>query len=281
MKLFKHFSLCIALLSSGLLFSQEVWVGPKAGLNIMPIEYSRLTGNKFSLGFHVGGTVEYRFNKWFSVAADLLYTTKNKAYEKKENESAIKKVSGLLSIFGQSAASGGQIDSLMQTVSRYANDTVYSTTKGFVKLGYIEIPVMAKFRYKEFSFAAGPYVALLFSNKASEELRQDIPLLTALKPTLDTISPLITQVISGLFPAYDAPKITNEIQSNDVKMFDYGFVADITYQSSSNVTFSLRYTQGLTNYRSPEIRKNDYHSIINISIGYLFNATKSKGGSLL
>lgn len=275
----KNLFLSIVLFFAGNLFSQEIWFGPKTGLNIIPIEKTELRGNSFAPGFHIGGTLEYRFNNWFSLSADLLYTTKKKIYESTGKESFFNKISGFMSFLPDSAG-GFSIDSLIGTAVEYMNDTVYSRTSGFVKLGYIELPLMAKFRYKGFSFSTGPYVAILLSNKATEELTQDIPLLKTFGPVLDTV-PFLPQLVKGIFPAYYKPEITKDIVSNEIKMFDFGFVTDISYQAGSNIIFSLRYTRGFPNYRSPEYRKKDYLSTINISIGYFFNANKIGGNSFL
>lgn len=278
MQFLKYPGLFFFIIHFNLSFSQDIMVGPKAGLNIIPLEKTELSGNSFALGFHAGGVFEYRFNNWFSLSTDILYSAKRKTYEKLATESLYKKVEGMLSMFMDS--SSNMIDSVIGGFSGYVNDTVYSRTKGFVKMGFAEIPVLAKFRYKSFSFSAGPYVALLFSNSATEELTQEIPLLKTIEPVLDTV-PFLPQLIKGMFPGYSEPDVTEIASSDEIKVIDFGFVADITYQTSDNITFSIRYTRGIPNYRSPELRKNDCLSTINISIGYLFSLGKLTGKSQL
>lgn len=263
----------IVLLFSGVLFSQEIRLGPKAGLNFNKVEKTELKGNLYAQGFQSGGTFEYWFNSRFSLSADLLYTSKMKGYEINETSSLSKSISPIL-FFLPDTVFGFSPQSLIGSASQYVNDTVYSKTRGTVKLGYIEFPVMAKFHCKGFIFSAGPYLAKLVSNKATEELTRDVPLYNALEPSADSV-PFLPQLLDYIFPGIEKPKITEDINSSDVKMYDFGFITDLTYKTSGNLTFGIRYTQGLSGYRSPELKKNDYLSTISFSLGYLFNVKKT------
>lgn len=258
----------IVLLFPGFLFSQKIWFGPKTGLNIIPVENTELKGNAYSLGFQAGAAFEYQFNGWFSFSTNPLYSAQRKEYEINETSSFFESISALTSFLPDTL-----ITSYIESASQYVNDTVYSKTKGFLKLGYAELPLMAKFRYSGFSFSSGPYLAILVSNNATEEFTQYIPILKTIEPSLDTI-PLLHQLVVSMFPGSENPVITSNIKSSNVKMFDYGFIADLSYQANSNLTFGIRYTRGIPNYRSPELSKDDYLSSMTLSVGYLINVKK-------
>lgn len=71
--------LTIALIGSTSIYAQTVTYGVKAGVNFSTFSatFDNLTGTSSSLtGFHVGGVVDFRFNKSFSIQPGILYSTK-------------------------------------------------------------------------------------------------------------------------------------------------------------------------------------------------------------
>ena len=71
--------LTIALIGSAGIYAQTISYGVKAGVNFSTFSatFDNLTGTSASLtGFHVGGVVDLRFNKSFSIQPGILYSTK-------------------------------------------------------------------------------------------------------------------------------------------------------------------------------------------------------------
>lgn len=266
------FIIIILLTLSGLVSGQHFSAGAKAGLNIIPLEKQDLKGNLFSLGYHFGAVGSYKINDWFSISAEVLYTSQKKTYEKFDTTSFIETMAAnpFLSIIGVN------INDLLDTlgmVTDYINDNVYNSTRAVVNLAYIKIPVLANFNYKSLYISAGPYVSFLVSNKTTENYSQHIPIIETF-PGLDTI-PFFSSIVSTSFPGYYEPVSTKIEKDKTIGKFDFGVMAEISYRLNNNFTVGVSYHQGLLNYRSPEIYKNDYLSSINFSIGYFFDLKKN------
>lgn len=255
-------------------YSQNLSVGAKAGLSVLSLEKDTLKGNLFSLGYHFGGTVNYKINDWFSVSAELLYASQKRTYQLQNTTSFIQTLSNspLLGLLGIDI--GSILDSL-SGINQFVNDNVYNNHRAVVNLSYIKIPILASFNYKSLYVSAGPYVAFQIANKTTDELTQHVPIIETLTG-LDTI-PYYTLLVGTFFPGYSSP-VTNDTKGDkQIKMLDVGIIADLSYHIDKHFTVGVRYSRGLMNYRSPQIYKHDALSSIDFSVGYLFNiAKKSK-----
>mgnify|MGYP001231122677 CR=1 FL=1 len=257
---------------SGIIYGQKFSAGGKAGFSIIPLEKQDLNGRVFSPAYQFGVTGCYKINDWFSVSAEINYSLQKKTYKKYDTTS-----------FSQTLAAnpllvmmGVDVSELLDTLgmaTAYINDNSYNTTRGEVNLSYISIPVLANFNYKSLYISAGPYISFLISDKAKEEYSQHIPIVESF-PMLDTI-PFYTTFIGSSFPGYYQPVSTTKQKNKDIKKIDYGVIADISYRLDNHFTLGFRYTQGLCNYRSPEIYKNDYLSSFSFTIGYLIGIKKN------
>ncbi|MCK9612913.1 MAG: outer membrane beta-barrel protein [Bacteroidales bacterium] len=268
MKKLFFLTISVLLLNSLIASGQKYNVGIKAGMNIIPLEKHELKGNLFNLGYHFGATAEYKVNNWFSVSAELLYTTRKKTYSLYDTSSFIETLSTnpLITMMGMDI--NDILDSIGD-ISNYVNDGVFSTTSGYTNLAYIKIPVLAKFNYKSVYFSVGPYVSFLVSDKTIEDYSQHVPLLESVT-AFDTI-PFFDLLVSGSFPAYKQA-IRKEVKNDkNIRNIDVGVIADISYRINGKFTIGARYVQGLLNYRSPEIYKRDYISSLNFYFGYILD----------
>lgn len=259
------FIFLLALIFSSVTFGQRFSVGGRAGLNVMPLENTDLKGHLYSLGYHAGATADYKVNEWFSISTEIDFTTRKKSYELYDTSSFIETLSAnpLLSFLGVDI--NDILDSL-GGIDNYVNDNVYNTTRGITSLGYIKIPILANFNYKDLYFSVGPYVSFLVSAKSTEEFSQHIPIVETMTG-LDTI-PFYPMIIKATFPGYSTPVTSNINGDKNIRKIDCGIIAGISYRLDNNFTVGFRYTQGLLNYRSTEIYKNDYLSSFSFSIGY-------------
>ncbi|HOY32747.1 MAG TPA: outer membrane beta-barrel protein [Bacteroidales bacterium] len=254
----------------GISYGQNFSIGGRAGLNVMPFKKDDLNGQLFGIGGHAGIITSYKINDWFSVSAEALYTSRKKTYELNSTGSFI----GTLSANPMLAMLGVDINDILDslgTIQNYVNDTVYNTTRGMANLGYIKIPILLTFNYESLYFSAGPYISFLVSNKSKESFSQHIPIVESLTG-LDTI-PFYTSIIDGMFPGYNAAVNQNITGDKNIRKVDFGIMADVSYHLDNNFIIGIRYTQGLLNYRDPEIYKKDYLSSFSFSIGYLFGVS--------
>jgi len=130
--------LTIAVIGSATTFAQTINYGVKAGVNFSTFSatVSNITGTSASLtGFHVGGVVDFKFNKSFSIQPGILYSTKG----------------------GSSTTS----DNGDQSVSLAASKVTFN---------YLEIPINflyhAAVRKGSVFIGGGPYVAFGLSGSA-------------------------------------------------------------------------------------------------------------------
>lgn len=265
--------------SPAVLFSQNFSAGVKAGVNLIPLEKTDLKGNLLAPGINAGGVFEWKVNDWFSLGTEVSFTTRKKTYETNSSSSFIQKLTSSFFYGMLPEDTRNLIDSLIG-LNTYINDKVYNKTNGAVNLGYIEIPLVARFNYKNLSVATGPYISFLVSSRVKEELNQRIPLMET-ATFLDSI-PIFTTFVKGLFPGYSTP-YTSDIKTNkNLVTIDYGFIADISYRLNENFNIGVRYARGLTNYRSPIMYEKDYLSTFSLSLSYMFNfQPKAKSKSML
>ncbi|MES2837356.1 MAG: outer membrane beta-barrel protein [Bacteroidota bacterium] len=256
--------------------AQNLNFGPRIGANVIYLQENEFKSKDYAFRANFGANAEYSFNEYFSVSADVLFSQKRKLYESFENQSLIKALSN--SFLGI-----GLADSSLLGVAQFLNDTVYGTTKGSVKLNYIEIPLLAKFNYKGVSVGVGPYFSYLNKVQSVEVMTQESPLLDIAFNALDSIpfaGPFIKTAISSQFPGYETPQITESTDKSKYRTVDMGFVVDLSYRFGSNLYTGMRYTRGLTDYRYTQSGSKQVNSVWMFNVGYSFGkkfTSKTKG----
>lgn len=192
----------IAVMAFGFTNAQEVKFGVKAGVN-----FANLTGDvddaSMKVGFNVGGFAEIKVSDKFSVQPELLYSTQGA----KEKESG----------FG------------------YTSETKLT-------LGYLNIPVMAKFYVAEkFSLEAGPQVGFLLNAKGKYE------------------------ETSGGVTVSGEDDLKSEFES-----IDFGVNFGAGYNFTENLSAGLRYNVGLSNIAKDSGDYKVNNSVLSLSLGYKF-----------
>lgn len=137
----------VFLISASSLFAQvDRSFGIKTGLNFSTIDGPVQPGEKSKnfIGFNIGAALGFHFTDQFEVRTELSYSKKGTKYQ----------YDGL-SYFNFKTESG-------QTIR--ANGTALWTMN--VNNSYLELPVLAVFRYKKFEVFAGPSVAVLLASSA-------------------------------------------------------------------------------------------------------------------
>ncbi|GGD29732.1 porin family protein [Flavobacterium orientale] len=210
----------VALMAFGLSNAQEVSYGVKGGLNL-----SNLTGDvedsKSLFGAHVGAFAEIKITDKFSVQPELLFSMQGAKQEFTYFES-------------------------------FEGFTIEETEQTTIKLGYLNLPIMAKFYATEnFSLEAGPQIGFLLSAKVDFEYTY--------RETFEGVTEVETE--SGSVDIKD-----------EVKSIDFGFGFGAAYKFTENLSVGARYTLGLSSIakdfegESADIKNN----VLQVSIGYKF-----------
>jgi long-subunit fatty acid transport protein len=198
----KVFLSMITILSLGFANAQEVKFGLKGGLNVANLSFSGNGAPSTSslVGFHIGGFTEIKVSDKFSVQPELLYSTQGAKFKMSQD----------------------------------------GVTLNSFKLGYINLPVMAKYYVaKNFSLEAGPQLGFLTSAKANASG-------------------------SGTTVDVDVKKIFETI--------DFGLNFGAAYDLTEKFSAGLRYNLGLSNIAKTEEGDSDTvkNSVFSLSIGYKF-----------
>ncbi|WP_291118199.1 porin family protein [Flavobacterium sp. UBA6135] len=210
----------LALMAFGFSNAQEVSYGVKGGLNL-----SNLAGDiedaKSLFGAHVGAFAEIKITDKFSVQPELLFSMQGAKQEYTYFES-------------------------------FDGFSITETEKSTLKLGYLNLPVMAKYYVNDkFSLEAGPQIGFLLSAKVDYEYTY--------RETFDGVTE--TESESGSYDIKD-----------EVKSIDLGFGFGAAYKFTENLSVGARYTLGLTSIakdfdgESADIKNN----VLQVSIGYKF-----------
>jgi len=205
----KVFLTVAAIFAMGVANAQEIKFGVKAGLNL-----STLTGDaedaKSLLGFHVGGLAEFKITDKFSVQPELLFSLQGAKTEYDYND-------------GFNSASAEEK----------------------LRLGYINVPVMAKFYVAPgFSLEAGPQVGFNVTAKNHYDYR------------FTEFGETVTE--SGKDDYKDA-----------VETVDFAMNFGAGYEFTQNVFVQARYSLGLTNI-AKDSDADVKNGVLQVSVGYKF-----------
>lgn len=196
--------------------------GAKAGVNFADITGDESDSFDGRTSFHFGAVVEIPISEKFSFQPELLYSDQGSAYE----------------------------DRYSETVDGF---TITETAKGDIKLGYLNVPLMAKYYVAEgFSIEAGPQIGLLISAK-------------------NEYNYTYTEMHSeGTFT--DSESGEDDIKDS-VKSIDFGVNFGVGYKLDSGLNFGARYNLGLSdaNDDSDYLGDSSYkNSVIQVFVGYFF-----------
>ena len=267
----KYILASLLIISKATCFSQttKVSLGPEIGMNIIPIENTNI-GYNFQLGYHVGLHLKYKFSESFKLSTGVFLTQKKKKYDATNISSIFDLYGGLLQM------SGIDTSGLDSTIKAFGvNTDVIETTHGMASELFIEIPVLANYKFKNFNMYAGPYLGVLLTANKKEEKRTQIPLMNVID-----FSQFDSTGLSSLFlPSADETTTSSKSNKDNLRLLDFGFNVGIGYEMN-NVHFNLMYSHGLLDYREANNgEKKENLKLIRISIVYLFDLTKKVVGN--
>ncbi len=241
----------------------------RGGMSLLPDFEDQLQKN-YKLGINAGINTSYKLNKYLSFKTEVNYTQKGKSYSFQDKESLFTNFEAVL---------GDVIDtSFISAAQGFLDDGVYSTYKGYHKLSYIELPLLAEFNFYKFKFTAGPYIGILINAYIKESLDQNIPLLDLAQPLIDSLgssSFLVNGLINASFPGYKETYISESTSTTNFTQVNYGFILYLSYQIRNNTFLEARYSRGLNSYL---IDNNDniQLSTFTLSLAYHFALKKLK-----
>ena len=251
----KKISLLIILLNS-IYVNAQLYIGPEVGTNLITMRNKDI-GKEFNLGWHGGIRTSYFFSDYFSLTGGVYFTEKRQAYSSLDTAA--------VEVFGFS------LEDLIPGI----NLDQYTSTIGSVSQYYIQIPIMASYKLDNFSLSAGPFVGFMIRAWSREESSTDVPFLKVIDmSTIDS-----TGFLTALLPPAESTTFTETSSKSNLRIFDYGFKAGLSYQVNS-LGFNLSYLFSLTDYR---IDRGDLdlqrHHYFQFSINYDFGWTGNLGNS--
>jgi hypothetical protein len=258
------FIICLSALSS---FSQKLSLGPELGVNIIPLE-STGYGYNYQLGFHFGGHLKYHFSEKFKLSTGIFLTQKKVAYNYSETNSVLSQLDGLSSVFGGGAIPP-EFDSIIDIPG--INLDMTEETRGVNSEIFIEIPLMANYKYKNVNFYLGPYFGILLSASQKEEITTKVPVFDF----IDVKEFDSTGFISAFLPQ-SGTESSSSSGTDGLRILDIGANVGIGYEMN-NLHFNLMYSQGFLDYRNDRNGESlTPLKTIRISMVYLFNLEGKK-----
>ena len=120
-----------SIIISNLIAQNNISYGPRAGISIIPVSKSEVTGRNFQLGVNGGGFFNYNINHWFSIRAELNYSLKRQLNEINDTTSLVDIIAPIIGI-----------DSIPIALPDGINLSAYSNTQSRITMHCIELPVM-------------------------------------------------------------------------------------------------------------------------------------------
>ncbi len=229
-------------------FSQHFKIGPELGMNLIKTEKTQM-GNNFQPAWYSGLSAQYQINDWLTIKGGINYNQKIKVYS-----SADTSISPTLALIGLDSINGIDL-------------STYSTTQGRHSLNFIQMPIMASFTIKDFSFNIGGYIGYMFNSRTKELYEERTPFMS----TFDISSIDPTGVFIGnLLPPAQREEFTETSNVSFIQKLDFGLKTGVTY-TIDNLNFNVSYLYGLKDYSNsfPSTVKLNHH-YFQMSISYLF-----------
>jgi hypothetical protein len=244
-------------------------IGLRAGGSLLP-DFEDQQQKNFKLGFNGGVNTSYKLNKHFNLKLEVNFAQKGKSYSYDEKDNLFTSFNDLIGVI---------IDtSIIGSVQGFVDDGVYSTYKGYHRLGYVEVPLLAEINCYKFKLTAGPYLGILLNSYTKESLDQDIPLLDIVSPLIDSLGIgafFVNSIINTSFPGYRETFVSESTSKTSFTQFNYGALIQLSYQMYENTFFEARYSRGLNSYLKDE-SDNIQLSSFTLSLAYNFGIKKLK-----
>lgn len=233
-------------------YAQKLQFGPDMGGNLIAVEQDKF-GDDFKPLFHVGGFVSYQFKPYFSVKSGVNFSQKTHSFHQNDTSK--------LNLFGfeDQIPAGANADL-----------NIYTAIKSRTTQYYVEIPLLARYSYKQFNVFVGPYLGFMVLARAKTQTITNVPLLQAIDiSALDpsgTIAPFLPEPYTETFSNSASKKALNGI--------DLGLRGGvgIDYQ---RIGIALSYNYGLLPFRA-KVQTGDkqFYTYFQSTVNYQFSCKK-------
>ncbi len=264
--------LVLALFSSYHLVAQKLpfAIGPEFGLTYSKLpKYNDDVRPNDKIGIHAGVKFYYPLKEHFSLGASLLFNQRASGYQYVDKTNFF---SLLQKSFGGLGLSQPVQDSVLNFSGTFINDTVYNKYSATVRLNYLEIPIAATYHFNGGFFSAGVSPCILVGSKATETLKQDVPLLDMTSKYIDSLG-FIAGFIYGVTPAYKKEVVSTKTQLSAPKKFDLNCFAEFGIENTYGLQMSTRFTYGLIKTAMHEKVKANNLMAFMFSVGYMFGSS--------
>lgn len=243
--------LAIGFLSMSLIsYGQKIKLGPELGFNIIPMSSNEL-GTNYQPGFQLGANIEYHFGDHFSLRSGVFATQKRQSFQSHD--------SVLVNLFG--------LEELIGNESLNLNS--YTTIDRNVTQTYIEIPLVASYNYKQFSFFAGPYFGYMVASRQRELRTIDTPFLRAINLGSFLPDGLDTDLLLAFLPPGKQTTFSESNSSSTLRSFDMGIKAGVRYQWD-DLGLNVNYQYGFFDYETTSKDAFENHSYLQVTLNYNF-----------
>lgn len=262
-------NLLLALvISLGFTAHSQIYVGPEFGSNFIEVKNEDI-GRSFQPGWFAGGIFEYRFNNWFGIKTGVNYSQKRQAFS--EYDTTLFSIPG----FDIAGILGGGLGGLGVELDL----NTYSESHGRIASHYIEIPLMARFAWKDYYLGVGGFGGFMLSAKTKTYAKSRTPFVNMID--LEPIIALLGQPqLALLIPEPFEESTSSSSSKGGLRTWDYGLKATLGYQSD-HFGFNASYQFGLPDYRTSPDGAKDRHHFVQLTINYLFELGKKSGSSSL
>ncbi|MFT5819765.1 MAG: hypothetical protein ACI8ZM_000990 [Crocinitomix sp.] len=238
------------LLIAGTVNAQKIKFGPELGFNMISLESSDL-GNSFAPGFHGGVNFEYNFTDNFYLRSGIFATQKRQAYS--SNDTVLVNLFGFEDLIG--------IDGV--------NLESYTATSGRITQMYLELPLMAGYKYEGFSVYAGPYFAYMLSARKKEIKSIDTPFLRTVDVATLVPDGFDAGILLATLPAAEETTFSESTSKANLRQFDMGLKAGISYEFN-NLMANINYQYGFSDYQTTSKDALENHSYFQLTLNYNF-----------
>lgn len=231
---------------------QKWQFGPEIGGNFIAVEKDTF-GIDFQPAYHAGANVTYNFTDFFALRSGVFFTQKKHTYTESETT--------MLNLFGLEDGIDG-----LENVDL----SIYSNSRSRVSQYYIELPLLAVYRYKMFNAYLGPYVGYMLFSRSKVEETTEVPALQVID--ISALDPEGT-FTAFLPPAYSYTYRTTSSQSG-LNKWDVGLRGGFGIEIE-NIGINAYYNYGFLNYRSSvQVGDPQPYNYFQLSVNYNFSFGK-------
>lgn len=228
-------------------FGQKWKVTPEAGINVLAVEKDTF-GTDYKPTFNGGITGSYNFTESFGIRTGVFFTRKAHTITGADTSQ--------VNLFGLEEAIP-QLESV--------DLSIFEESKTRTTQTYLEFPVLATYKFRQFNFYAGPYFSYMLSANSVTQTFTRIPALQA----FDVSSIDSTGFISAFLPpAYDED-ISKSNSVSGLNTIDVGFKAGFGLEVD-NIGLNAYYNYGFLNFRTSNPGRITNYHYLQLSLSYSF-----------